>query len=134
VVKKEVLAGFENGKLARDEVLYCEFVFDGLETKKRVVERESKYPDVVREYNFLVDGGVHFADYSVVIKEANPYILSVKPLDVYKGKGVPEGKASVLVSVIYNSDEKTLEAAEITEIENKFLNKLKKEFGIALKQ
>ena len=132
-IDPKVLGEFENGKLARDDVLYLEFCFEGFEETKRSIEFDSMYPSVTREYNFLIKNGIHFTDYAPVIKEASGIIVNVSPRDVYTGVGVPKGFTSVLIRIEYNDPTRTLDFEEIASVEAKFMKALSEKFDIALK-
>ncbi len=133
-ISKKVLTGFENGKLAKDDVLYIEFCYDGLEESKKSISYETSFPSVVREYNFIVKNGIHFTEYSKVITEESPLVINAQPVDVYFGTGVEKGYSSVLVNVEYNALDRTLSADEIEVIENSFKEKLLSKYGISLKK
>ena len=132
-IDPKVLLEFENGKLARDDVAYLEFCFDGFDETKRSIEFDSAYPSVTREYNLLVKNGIHFVDYSPCIKEASDIVINVSPRDVYVGVGVPRGFTSVLVRVEYNDPTRTLDFEEIAKVESKFFKSLADKYGIVLK-
>ena len=132
-IDPKVLGEFENGKLARDDVAYLEFCFEGFDETKRCIEFDSMYPSVTREYNFLVKNGIHFTDYAPVIKEASGIIVNVSPRDVYTGAGVPKGFTSVLIRIEYNDPTRTLDLEEISGVEAVFMKALADKFGIALK-
>ena len=132
-IDPKVLLEFENGKLARDDVAYLEFCFEGFDETKRCIEFDSAYPSVTREYNFLVRNGLHFADYSPEIKAASDIIVNVSPRDVYVGAGVPKGSTSVLIRVEYNDPTRTLDFEEIASVEAKFLKSLQEKYGIVIK-
>ena len=100
---------------------------------KRSISYQSSFPSVVREYNFVVKNGIHFQDYKDLITSASPFVISVKPVDVYFGTGVEKGFSSVLISVEYNAVTRTLAAEEIEAAEHIFKMKLSEKFGIVLK-
>ena len=132
-ISKKVLDNFENGKLAKSDVLYFELDFDGFEPRRKTIKFETSFPGVQREYNFTVPCKLHAADYIKAIKGAHPFIVSADVLDVYQGQGVTDGTAAVLVTVKYNAVSRTLELPEIEEIEKGFLDSLKKDFGIEIR-
>ncbi len=133
-ISKKVLAGFENGKLAKDDVLYLEICYDGLEESKKSISYETSFPSVIREYNFIVKNGIHFTDYSEIITNESPLVINAAPIDVYFGTGVEKGYSSVLVNVEYNAIDRTLSADEIEVIEASFKEKLSAKYGIELKK
>ncbi len=132
-ISGKVLSNFENGKLAKDDVLYLEFCYEDLVATKKSISYETSFPSITREYNFIVKNGVHFCDYSKLITDASPFVVNVTPIDVYFGTGVAKGSSAVLISVEYNAISRTLMSDEIEAIEHSFKNKLAEKYGIELK-
>lgn len=132
-ISSKVLNNFENGKLAKDDVLYLEFCYEDLIATKKAISYETSFPSITREYNFIVKNGVHFCDYSTLITDASPFVVNVKPIDIYFGTGVAKGSSAVLISVEYNAITRTLAADEIEAIEQTFKTKLAEKYGIELK-
>jgi phenylalanyl-tRNA synthetase beta chain len=121
----KAINNLENGKLVKGEVLYLELYLDDLEIGSTAIENVSKYPSILREYNFLVPKDEIYAEYVKEIRDLSDYITSVKVNDIYKGKGVKDGFVSVLLEIEYSSMDKTLLTEEVEEIENKMYTKLK---------
>ena len=48
------------------------------------------------------------------VKECSSLVQSVVIFDVFAGSGVPEGKKSIAFSVVLQSNDRTLEEADIT--------------------
>ena len=132
-IASSVLNNFENGKLAKDDVLYVEFCYEDLIATKKSISYETSFPSIIREYNFIVKNGVHFCDYSQLITEASPFVVNVEPIDIYFGTGVAKGSSAVLIKIEYNAITRTLAADEIEAIETQFKNKLSEKYGIELK-
>ncbi len=128
-----MLKNFENGKLIKGQVLFMELNVDNLNLYSTPVKQVSKFPSVVREYNFLVEKDKAYQDYSNEIVSTSPYITSIQVKDIYTGKGVKDGFISVLISLEYNSMEKTLSAEEIENIEKTMFTNLKNKYGIEIK-
>ena len=133
VLNDDMLKNFENGKLIKGQVLFMELNIDNLKLYSTPVKQVSKFPSVVREYNFLVERDKAYEDYSKDITQTSPYIKSIQVKDIYTGKGVKTGYVSVLISIEYNSLEKTLSAEEIEGIEKIMLTNLKNKYGIEIK-
>ena len=119
-ISRSVLNNFENGKLAKDDVLYVEFCYEDLIATKKSISYETSFPSIIREYNFIVKNGVHFCDYSQLITEASPFVVNVEPIDIYFGTGVAKGSSAVLIKIEYNAITRTLAADEIEAIETNF--------------
>jgi len=92
----------------------------------------TRYPSSVRDLALLVDAGVSSGAIRDVIAK-NRLSRQIDIVDVYAGKGVPEGKKSLAVRVHYQSDSKTLTAKEIEKAEGTILKILGQELGAELR-
>jgi phenylalanyl-tRNA synthetase beta chain len=87
----------------------------------------SRYPDVYRDSAFLIDEEVSAGrvfEFLSSIKNKN--IDDVVLFDLYRGKGIPEGKKSFAIRVRYRSLEKTLTEDEIQSVHGKIVRALEK--------
>jgi len=125
VLNSECVNNFENGKLVKGEMLYLELYVDDLVMGSTAIEEVSKFPSVVREYNFLVPTDAVFDEYSGEIKKLSDYIKSIKVNDIYKGKGVKDGYVSILLEIEYGSNLKTMTTEEVEDVESKMYSMLK---------
>jgi len=83
----------------------------------------SKYPDVTLDYNFLVDKDVKFDSVDRDIKEFESAILmNSRFIDIYEGKGLPEGKKSMTFRFTIGSGDKTLSSEEIDDFSKSLLS------------
>ncbi|MGQ5523765.1 phenylalanine--tRNA ligase subunit beta [Chitinimonas sp. PSY-7] len=74
----------------------------------------SKFQPVRRDLAFVVDDAVQYQDVLNAMETAkSPFITTIEGFDVYRGKGVPEGKKSLAFKVILQDTQKTLSDAEI---------------------
>ena len=81
-----------------------------------------------------VDDAVPAASMQASIEKAAGTILeSVKLFDVYKGKGIPEGKKSVAYSLSLRAPDRTLTDEECDKAMKNALAALEKDFGAALR-
>lgn len=133
VLSSQAINNFENGKLVKGEMLYLELYVDDLVMGSTAIEEVSKYPSITREYNFLVPTDAMFENYSKIIKATSEYIKDIKTKDIYKGKGVPEGFVSILLEIEYGSNEKTLTAEEVEQVESAMYLALDLQYHIRLK-
>jgi phenylalanyl-tRNA synthetase beta chain len=60
-------------------------------------------------------------------------IRSVLPFDVYKGKGIPEGKKSVAYAVFYSHPERTLTDEEVSVTHARLVAHLKDKLGAEIR-
>lgn len=81
---------------------------------KRKPLSTSDFQRVTRDFAFLVDATVPASELVVAVNKAEKQLLrEVNIFDVYAGKGIPEGKKSVALSVTLQADDRTLTDAEI---------------------
>ena len=93
-----------------------------------------KFPSSTRDIAVLVDDAVPAASMQAAIEQAAGAILeSVKLFDVYKGKGIPEGKKSVAYSLSMRAPDRTLTDEECDKAMKNALAALEKSFGAALR-
>jgi phenylalanyl-tRNA synthetase beta chain len=102
--------------------------------KARVPFLPSPFQPVERDFAFVVDAGIS-AD--AVIKAAKSaerdLIERIDIFDVYEGKGVPDGKKSLAISVRLQPKDKTLTDAEIEAIAQKIVAAVTKATGGTLR-
>ena len=76
----------------------------------------SKYPGVTLDYSFLVDRSVWFDRVKTDIGGfASSILTGFEFVDIYTGKGLPEGKKSMTFRFAIGSREKTLSSEDINE-------------------
>ena len=93
-----------------------------------------KFPASTRDIAVLVDDAVPAASMQAAIEQAAGAILeSAKLFDVYKGKGIPEGKKSVAYSLSLRAPDRTLTDEECDKAMRDALAALETEFGAALR-
>ena len=93
-----------------------------------------KFPASTRDIAVLVDDTVPAASMQAAIEKAAGSILeAVKLFDVYKGKGIPEGKKSVAYSLSMRAPDRTLTDEECDEAMKQALAALEKDFGAVLR-
>lgn len=93
-----------------------------------------QFPAIRRDFSFLLDDGTVFSELAALIKKANPKLIrSVDLHDVYRGKGVADGKKSYLVSVLFRDDKKTLQDIAIDKMSQHILKQLERQLGAELR-
>lgn len=109
------------GKWNIEEPLFgCELDFETLASHARQVKarfRElSRYPYVQRDLAIVVDANIPNVEIEQTIsKSLNTLLSDVRLFDVYRGKGIPEGKKSLAYAIRYASDERTLTDDEVND-------------------
>jgi phenylalanyl-tRNA synthetase beta chain len=121
------IAGFE---LLLDDIPAPKLRF----TKAKPKLDLSEFMPVQRDFAFLADCSVKAAD---VVKAAasaeRALVTHVGVFDVYEGKGIPEGKKSVAISVTLQPREKTLTEAEIDAVAGKIIAEVARRTGASLR-
>lgn len=118
--KDEIKIGKEIiGKVGiRDGITFFEFNFEKIQ-KNAKDNKEYKiisyHPVAVRDISGLIDDEVKIED---IINKINEFELinSVEVFDIYKGKGVPEGKKSVSMHITLQSQTRTLDPETIDKV------------------
>ena len=113
--------------------LQFEKLFAAIETEK-LYHPLPKFPASTRDIAVLVDDSVPAAAMQAAIEQAAGAILeSVKLFDVYKGKGIPEGKKSVAYSLSMRAADRTLTDEECDKAMKNALAALERSFGAVLR-
>ena len=93
-----------------------------------------KYPAVTRDLSLVCDDGVTIADLENVISAAGGKLLrKVTLFDIYRGKGVAEGKKSVAFSLELRADDRTLTDTDSEAVVTKVLAALESKLGAVLR-
>lgn len=100
---------------------------------KFIYKEVSKYPTVTRDIAMLISKDDTYKNIKDIIKNINSNLIKeVSLFDVYEGKGLPDNKKSIAITVSYNNSEKTLTEEEILKIHDKVLNSLI-EYGVTIR-
>ena len=118
--------------------LYCaELSFDALfESKGSDPEYTPlpKFPAVTRDIAVVCDEKVTVgALEKVIAKAAKGLLREIKLFDIYRGKGVDEGKKSVAFSLIFRADDRSLTGEEVDKAVTNLLKALLDELGAVLR-
>ncbi len=121
-------------------VYYAEWDADMLmnlmkESKKMKFKDLPKFPSVRRDLALVVDKGVRYADlYDIIRKTDKKLLRQVNLFDVYEGDKIPEGTKSYAVSLVFRSDDKTLNDKQVDKLTEKILKQLQQKAGASLRQ
>ena len=93
-----------------------------------------KYPAVTRDLSLVCDEEIPVADLENVITAAGGKLLrSVKLFDIYRGKGIDEGKKSVAFSLELRADDRTLTDTDSEGVVSKVLKALAEKLNAVLR-
>ncbi|MEI6510901.1 MAG: phenylalanine--tRNA ligase subunit beta, partial [Candidatus Uhrbacteria bacterium] len=70
------------------------------------------FPSATRDLAFVVADRVAYGDIESALRSASKLLVSVELFDVYRGKGVEDGKKSVAVHLSFASPDRTLSSEE----------------------
>jgi phenylalanyl-tRNA synthetase beta chain len=94
----------------------------------------SLQPALIRDFSLVFPGDVPWVDIaSFVMKEAD-HAESVALFDVFKGKGLPEGRRSLAFRVAFRRADRALTDAEAGKIQEKLLSGLENRFQAVLRK
>lgn len=92
------------------------------------------FPHVRRDLALLLDEGVRYADLrAAAFKNAKGLLRQVGIFDVYRGKGVPDGKKQYAMSLVLRDDARTLTDEEVERTVGRLLEVFKNQFGAELR-
>ena len=121
-----------------DGELYCaELSFDEL-MNARGADPEyvplPKFPAVTRDIAVVCDEAVTVGALETAIRKgAKGLLKEVALFDIYRGKGIPEGKKSVAFNPVLRADDRSLTAEEADQDVKSILETLEKELGAVLR-
>ncbi len=134
-IHPRVLAAFDlKGPVAGFEVFLDAIPEAKTKSKARSQFTPSPYQASERDFAFVVDTKVTADDVVRAAKGAERALIErVDVFDVYEGKGVPEGKKSLAISVRIQPKDKTLTDVELEAIAQKIVAAVSKATGATLR-
>ena len=119
-----------------NDVLLFELNLDSLMTSVAPRYKTiSKYPQIRRDLSFLLDKQITALDLERVVRSVNSedWLKAFDVFDIYMGKGIPEGKKSIAISITLQDANRTLVDAEINSLISAIIKALENEFSIILR-
>jgi len=103
-------------------------------TKTAKYEPLSEFPPSKRDIAIVVDESIS-ADHilQIVQKSAGKLLHETDIFDIYRGKNIPEGKKSVAVMLVFQSNERTLTDKDTEKAWSKIIKSLEKQVGAELR-
>ena len=122
------------GLSSNEDVYVAEFDLDMLTasrpTTPLTVVPLPRFPSIARDISIIVDETLPAETVRGTIRAAAPATLvAVQEFDLYKGKGVPDGRVSLSLRLTFRSLERTLTDAEVEEAMKTILDALKHAHG-----
>lgn len=91
-----------------------------------------RFPAVLRDLALVVDGATPAHRVEEILC-SSPLVANITLFDVYRGDQVPVGKKSLAFRVVYRVDDRTLTDAEVNEVQEQILERLRRELGATLR-
>ena len=87
-----------------------------------------------RDFAFVIDKFFKVGELENIIKKVDDNILKkVITFDVFEGQNIPEGKKSVAINVVIQSQDKTLTESDLDQISQKIINTVKEKTGATIR-
>jgi len=101
-------------------------------TKKNYTS--SDFQKSERDFAFVIDKFFKVGELENIIKQIdNNIIKKVIIFDVFEGQNIPEGKKSVAINVVIQSQNKTLTESDLDQISQKIINTVKEKTGATIR-
>jgi phenylalanyl-tRNA synthetase beta chain len=93
-------------------------------------ERVPRFPCLKRDLAIIVPESIREADVrGLIMAEGGPLLRAVDLFDVYRGEQIPEGTVSLAYSIVFQSDERTLQEAEVNGLQKKIEDSIENRLG-----
>ena len=87
-----------------------------------------------RDFAFVIDKFFRVGDLENIIKKIDDSIVKkVTTFDVFEGQNIPEGKKSVAINVVIQSQDKTLAESDLDQISQKIIETVKEKTGATIR-
>ena len=94
----------------------------------------SDYQKSDRDFAFVVDKNINAQNLTDIISDIDKSLIKgIKIFDVYEGENIPSGKKSIALKVTIQSDHKTLNENDLTDISNKIVDSVEQKTGAKLR-
>ncbi|HXE74440.1 MAG TPA: phenylalanine--tRNA ligase subunit beta [Candidatus Xenobia bacterium] len=102
--------------------------------RRRRFQPLSRFPAVTRDFSLLLDSGTSFGAIRDTIEALRiAELVSVAPVDRFRGGSIPGGRYSLLIRVVFQSPERTLTEEEIRSFSDRIVHALEKKLGATLR-
>jgi len=94
-----------------------------------------RFPAIRRDFSLLLDKGTQYAAVHRIIAESGiSEVARIEPFDRIETGSFPESKYSLSISVVYQSNERTLTDAEVETFDRRILELLEQRLGAQLRK
>jgi phenylalanyl-tRNA synthetase beta chain len=88
-----------------------------------------RVPAVQRDFSLLVPEGTLFAEITAAVGPL-PYLVTLEPVEIFRGEQVPEGRYSLLLRAAWQKPEESLTDDEVNRYAQQIVHSLAKKLGI----
>jgi phenylalanyl-tRNA synthetase beta chain len=94
----------------------------------------SRFPPARRDVSFIVDESILIEALMATMRAAGgAKVIDIALFDIYRGRGVPDGRKSLAFRVLLQDTEKTLTDSDIDEVRQRIVRKLEEEHNAKLR-
>src|SRR6266566_3629627 len=102
---------------------------------RHLVEPIPRFPSIRRDLSLLLDKGILYEDVRAAVRKAGiPDLIQIDPVDRLERGPFPETKYSLAISLIYQSNERTLTDEEVDQFDRQILGLLEQRLGAQLRK
>lgn len=124
-------------KMHKSEIVVFEFDLDmllSISSGSTVYEKFSAYPYIQRDISILIDAEYSHQEMLEILRSyRSDLIHSIRVFDYYRGRNIPEGKASIAFTVTYRSFDRTLSEDEVEKVHTELVAHLLSQSGAELR-
>jgi phenylalanyl-tRNA synthetase beta chain len=124
----------------RQDVFLAEWSLDpfyaacGAAREARKYQPISRFPAVERDFSLILSDGTSFASVREAIASLEiAEVISIKAMDLFRGRNIPPGKFSLLVRITFQSYEATLTEAQLSDFSARIISALEQKLGATLR-
>jgi phenylalanyl-tRNA synthetase beta chain len=103
--------------------------------KERVFKPIPRYPYIERDLSIIIEENVSGDEIKHLISRlGHDIIATVTVFDLYRGKGIPEGKQSIAFRIRYQSEDRTLTDEEVEQVHSQVVETIIAETGATMRE
>ena len=102
---------------------------------RHLVEPIPRFPSIRRDLSLLLDKGILYEDVRAAVRKAGiTDLIQIDPVDRLERGPFPETKYSLAISLIYQSNDRTLTDEEVDRFDRQILGLLEQQLGVQLRK
>jgi len=102
---------------------------------RHLVEPIPRFPSIRRDLSLLLDKGILYEEVRAAVRKAGiTDLIQIDPVDRLERGPFPETKYSLAISLIYQSNDRTLTDEEVDRFDRQILGLLEQQLGVQLRK